>query len=74
MNLQQLTDRVDGSSRRMGLRINTGKTKTMTIGKQHEDIQIILGEVLEQWFLTFLKEPNPRKNPRPLTEPLKFEQ
>jgi len=33
-NLQQLTDRIDGSSRRMGLRINTGKTKTM--GKQHE--------------------------------------
>src|SRR6218665_3284388 len=32
----------------MGLRINTGKTKTMTIGKQHEDIQIKLGEVLEQ--------------------------
>ena len=46
-NLQQLTDRVDGSSRRMGLRINTGKT--MTIGKRHEDIQIKLGgEVLEQ--------------------------
>jgi len=45
-NLQQLTDRVDGSSRRMGLRINTGKT--MTIGKQHEDIQIKLRrEVLE---------------------------
>ena len=33
----------------MGLRINTGKTKTMTIGRQHEDIQIKLGgEVLEQ--------------------------
>src|SRR6218665_939099 len=33
----------------MWLRINTGKTKTMTIGKQHEDIQIKLGgEVLEQ--------------------------
>src|SRR6218665_1961407 len=48
-NLQQLTDRVDGSSRRMGLRINTEKTKTMTNGKQHEDIQINLGgEVLEQ--------------------------
>ena len=37
-NLQQLTDRADGSSRRMGLQINTGKTKTMTVGKQHEDI------------------------------------
>src|SRR6218665_837679 len=49
VNLQELTDRVDGSSRRMGLRINTGKTKTMTIGKQHKDIQIKLGgEVLEQ--------------------------
>src|SRR6218665_1466394 len=50
-NLQQLTDRVyiDGSSRRMRLRINTGKTNSMTIGKQHEDIQINLGgEVLEQ--------------------------
>ena len=43
MNLQQLTYRVDGSSRRMGLKINTGKTKTITIGKQHEDIQIKLG-------------------------------
>src|SRR6218665_628931 len=44
-----VTDRVDGSSRRMRLRINTGKTKTMTIGKRHEDIQIKLGgEVLEQ--------------------------
>ena len=33
----------------MRLRISTGKTKTMTIGKQHEDIQIKLrGEVLEQ--------------------------
>src|SRR6218665_491483 len=49
VNLQELTDRVDGSSRRMGLRINTGKTKTMTIGKQHKDIQIKLGgEVIEQ--------------------------
>jgi len=49
VNLQQLTDKVDGSSRRMGLRISTGQTKTMTIGKQHEDRQIKLGEeVLEQ--------------------------
>ena len=33
----------------MGLRINTGKTKRMTIGKHHEDIQIKLGgEILEQ--------------------------
>jgi len=33
----------------MGLRINTEKTKTMIVGKQHEDIQIKLGgEVLEQ--------------------------
>jgi len=48
-NLQQLTDRVYGSSKRMGMRINTENTKTMTIGKQHEDIQIKLGgEVLEQ--------------------------
>jgi len=42
VNLQHLTDRVDGSSKRMGLRINTGKTKTMTIGKQHEDIHVHL--------------------------------
>ena len=49
VHFQQLMNRVDGSSRRMGLRINTGETKTMTIGKQHEDIQIKLGgEVLEQ--------------------------
>src|SRR6218665_3279624 len=47
VNLQQLTDRADGS--RMGLKINTGNTKTMTIGKEHEDTQIKLGEVLEQY-------------------------
>ena len=48
--LQELTDRLYGSSRRMGLRIKTGKTKTMTIIlEQHEDIQIKLGgEVLER--------------------------
>src|SRR6218665_1802210 len=48
-NLQQLTGRVNGSSRRMGLRINTEKSKTMTVEKQREGIQIKLGEeVLEQ--------------------------
>jgi len=43
----------------MGLKINTGKTKTMSIGKQHEDIQRKLGgEVLEQVtkFVYTLKE------------------
>jgi len=49
VNLQRLTDRADGSSIRTGLRINIGKTKTMTIVKQNEDIQIKLGgDVLEQ--------------------------
>jgi len=49
VNLQQVTDRVDGSSRRMRLKINTGATKTIAIGKQYEDMQIkLVGEVLEQ--------------------------
>lgn len=48
-NLQEITNRVDESSRRMGLRINIGKTKTMTIGKQHEDLKINIGdETIEQ--------------------------
>jgi len=47
--LQELTDKVDQSSNRLGLRINKQKTKTMTISKEHEDLQIMLnGEQLEQ--------------------------
>ena len=38
--LQELTNRVDDSSRRMGLKINIEKTKTMIIGKHHEDIEV----------------------------------
>src|SRR6218665_2385774 len=46
-NVQQLTCRVDGTSRRMGLRINTGKL--IDNWKQHEDTQIKLGgKVLDQ--------------------------
>src|SRR6218665_2712864 len=48
-NLQDLTNRVEKSSKRMGLKINAEKTKTMAIGKQHEELQVRLGTgVLEQ--------------------------
>jgi len=47
--LQELTDRVDDSSKRLGLKINVQKTKTMTIGKQHEDLEVTLeNKALEQ--------------------------
>src|ERR1700733_4837505 len=47
--LQELTNRVDDSSRRMGLKINVEKTKTMIIGKHHEDIEVKReNRVLEQ--------------------------
>src|SRR6218665_1824579 len=38
-----LTNRVDKSSKRMGVKINAEKTKTMAIGKQHEELQVRLG-------------------------------
>src|SRR5688572_16098900 len=48
-NLQELTDRVNSSSKRMGLIINVEKTKTMTIGKQREEMKIKIGDTtLEQ--------------------------
>src|SRR6218665_1386998 len=48
-NLQDLTHRGDKCSKRMGLKINAEKTKTMAIGKQHEELQVQLGTgVLEQ--------------------------
>src|SRR5688572_9418412 len=47
--LQELTTRVHESSKRFGLKINGKKTKTMTIGKEKEKINITLeGEELEQ--------------------------
>ena len=47
--LQELTTRVHESSKRFGLKINGEKTKTMTIGKEKEKINITLeGEELEQ--------------------------
>ena len=47
--LQELTTRVHESSKRFGLKINGEKTKTMTIGKKKEKINIRLGgEELEQ--------------------------
>jgi len=47
-SLQDLTNRVDKCSKRMGLKISAEKTKTMAIGKQHEELQVRLGtEVLE---------------------------
>src|SRR6218665_2499194 len=48
-SLQDLTNRVDKSSKRMGLKIKAEKTKTMAVGKQHEELQVRLGTgVLEQ--------------------------
>ena len=47
--LQELTTRVHESSKRFGLKINGEKTKTMTIGKEKEKINITLEkEELEQ--------------------------
>jgi len=47
--LQKLTTEVNKSSKRFGLRINEQKTKTMVIGKKHEDINIQLwNSTLEQ--------------------------
>jgi len=47
--LQDLTDKVDQSSNRLGLKINKQKTKSLAIWKEHEDLQIMLtGEQLEQ--------------------------
>src|ERR1700733_229235 len=48
-NLQELTDKVNNSSKRFGLKINEDKTKTMIIGKEHIDIRVKLeGKTLEQ--------------------------
>src|SRR6218665_1763178 len=48
-SLQDLTNRVDKSSKRMGLKTNAEKTKTMAMGKQHEELQVRLGTgVLKQ--------------------------
>src|SRR6218665_2190800 len=48
-NLQDLTNRVNKNSKRMGLKIKGEKTKTMAIRKQHKELQFRLGTgVLEQ--------------------------
>jgi len=48
-SMPNLTNRVDKSRKRMGLKINAEKSKTMAIGKQHEELQVRFGtEVLEQ--------------------------
>ena len=40
---------MDDSRKRMGLKINAEKTKTMAVGKQHERLQVRLGGgMLEQ--------------------------
>jgi hypothetical protein len=47
--LQELTDKVNESSKRFGLKINVSKTKVMTIGKSHKELNINLGnDKLEQ--------------------------
>jgi len=40
--LQHLTDKVNESSKRLGLKINTKKIKAMTISKNHVDMNITL--------------------------------
>lgn len=40
--LQELTDKVNESSKRFGLKINVSKTKVMTIGKSHKELNINL--------------------------------
>lgn len=40
--LQVLTDKVEESSKRFGLKINVSKTKVMTIGKSHKELNINL--------------------------------
>jgi len=48
-NPHDLSKRVDKNIKRMGLKINADKIKTMAIGKQHEKLKMRLGtEVLEQ--------------------------
>ena len=42
-SLQDLTNRVDKSSRRMELKIHAEKTKTMAIGKQHDGTASAIG-------------------------------
>jgi len=45
----ELTDEVHSSSQRCGFKISVEKTKTMTIGKQQNTVEIkIEGETLEQ--------------------------
>ena len=47
--MQELTDEVNGSSQRFGLKINVEKTTTMTIGKQQKTMERkIEGETLGQ--------------------------
>ena len=47
--LQELTDKVNESSKRFGLKINVSKTKVMTIGKSHKELNINLDNAkLEQ--------------------------
>src|SRR5688572_9559886 len=49
IQLQELTNKVDCSSKRLGLKINVQKTKTMVVGKRHEILDVTLGgEELEQ--------------------------
>jgi hypothetical protein len=42
-DLQRITTNIDLQSKRFGLNINTEKTKVMSIGKEHEDLQITVG-------------------------------
>jgi len=47
--MQELTDRIQTSSKKFGLKINREKTKTMTIGKIPEKMEMkIKGETLMQ--------------------------
>src|SRR6218665_3134652 len=52
--LQDLTNRVDGSIKRMGLKINAKRTKTMTMGKQLKKLQVRPGGVVLEQVTSFV--------------------